>query len=174
MLLASFFDLKLLWDSANFCNFYKLFPLTGLFLPCQIEKDLSPNSRGLSSPIFRRVCFDIWGSISLRKTKISQFLWNLRWFQVSAGSVFLKLWWFHRFCVHFGGFFFCTLVSLTQNKQFFGQKSPYAGFQQAWISAHETGNVLMWFCYNSFYGPWGLVLQPACAKNNRNTRLYWT
>ena len=109
VLFASFFDLKLLWDSAIFSNFYQLFPLTSVFLPCQGEKDASANSRGLLSAILRRVCFDTWRSISLRKIKISQFLWNLRWFQVSAESVFVKLLWFHRFIDHLGGFFFLWL-----------------------------------------------------------------
>ena len=96
VLFAPFFDLKLLWDRAIFSNFYQIFPLVCLFLPCRSKKDASAKSRGLLSTILRRVCFDTWRSISLRKIKMRQFFWNLRWFQVSAESVSVKLLWFHR------------------------------------------------------------------------------
>ena len=90
VLFAPIFDLYLLWGSAIFSKFYQLFPLTYVYLPCLGEKDVSANSRGLLSTILRRVCFDTWRSISLRKIKmrqffetsggfklvLSQFLWN--------------------------------------------------------------------------------------------------
>ena len=105
VLFAPIFDPNLLWGSAIFSNFYQLFPLTCVFLPCLGEKDVSANSRGLLSTILRRVCFDTWRSISLCKIKMRQFFWNLSWFQISAESVSVKLLWFHRSIDHLGDFF---------------------------------------------------------------------
>ena len=91
-----------------------------------------------------------------RKMKISHFFWNLKWFQVSAESLFLKLLWFHRFIDHLEVFFFLWPGFKTVKIAVFWLKITICVVSSAYSKKHVKPQIFVW-----------VSLKPCTKKNER-------
>ena len=119
---------KHILDKVTLGAFCQFFHPVWVILAHLRKTDASQNCWRLLSAIFKRASFNHQNRITSCKMKVSQFLWNQKWFQVTYFQIWWNLNWFHRFIVILVVFFFVTWFHGPKISYFLAKNHHKRGF----------------------------------------------